>query len=309
MGRIYIVKKGVTKLDVDCVVNAANEGLWSGGGVCGAIFKEAGYDKLERACKEIGHCDTGDVVITPAFDLKAKYIIHAVGPRWSGGKNNEASLLYSCYQKAILLAEENECKSIGFPLISSGIFGYPKKEAWEVALRAVDSCQSDMDIYFAVLDDAMVELGNHVYHSLFDNSDEAVLKSIDRKKLWESIEALCRIREIEWTPSKVSGKTDDGKDILTFPYPNYPKEIYDIFQLLEPDFHYGDSMKDWPEGLLATDMSAGQIKTMLTFINRSERFCDGNIAAEVENGRLLKLLLWLDDLLEQEEIRNRNNRC
>lgn len=79
MERIHIVKKSVTKLDVDCVVNAANEGLWAGGGVCGAIFKEAGYNELTDACTKIGHCDTGNAVITPGFQLKAKYIIHAVG--------------------------------------------------------------------------------------------------------------------------------------------------------------------------------------------------------------------------------------
>ena len=299
MGRIYIVKKGVTKLDVDCVVNAANEGLLPGGGVCGAIFKEAGYDKLEEACSEIGHCDTGDAVMTSGFNLKAKYIVHAVGPRWGGGKNNEASLLYSCYQKAILLAEENGCESIGFPLISSGIFGYPKKEAWEVALKAVDesTCQSDMEVYFAVLDEEMLKLGQQVYDSLFGNSDDAILKSIDRSKLHKCIEDLCRIRKIEWTPSKVQGKTEDGKDILTLPYPIYPPEIFGVFELLKPDYHYTDNIKNFPDGLLATDMTAGQIRTMLTYIDRGERFCDGSIAAEVENGRLLKMLLRLDDLL------------
>jgi O-acetyl-ADP-ribose deacetylase (regulator of RNase III) len=163
---IHIVKKGITKLDVDCVVNAANEGLWAGGGVCGAIFREASYDKLEEACREIGHCDTGSAVITPGFDLKAKYIIHAVGPRWQGGNEDEDWLLRKCYMTAMLLAKDNGCKSIGFPLISSGIFGYPKREAWEVALRAVDDTQLDMEVYFAVLDDGMLELGNQVYKDL-----------------------------------------------------------------------------------------------------------------------------------------------
>ena len=154
MERIHIVKKSVTKLDVDCVVNAANEGLWAGGGVCGAIFKEAGYNELTDACTKIGHCDTGNAVITPGFQLKAKYIIHAVGPQWHGGSHNKEHLLRKCYQTALLLARDNGCKSIGFPLISSGIYGYPKKEAWQVALRAVaDSLDSfvDMEVYFACL--------------------------------------------------------------------------------------------------------------------------------------------------------------
>lgn len=112
MERIHIVKKSVTKLDVDCVVNAANEGLWAGGGVCGAIFKEAGYNELTDACTKIGHCDTGNAVITPGFQLKAKYIIHAVGPQWHGGSHNKEHLLRKCYQTALLLARDNGCKSI-----------------------------------------------------------------------------------------------------------------------------------------------------------------------------------------------------
>lgn len=171
MNWIHVVKQRITTLDVDCVVNAANEGLWAGGGVCGAIFNAAGYEKLERACQEIGYCRTGSAVLTPGFDLKAKYIIHAVGPKWQDGNHNEEMLLRSCYQAAMQIALEKECKSIGFPVISSGIFGYPKKEAWEVALSAVGGCPGDMEVYFAVIDDAMYELGNQVYMSLFDYPD------------------------------------------------------------------------------------------------------------------------------------------
>ena len=184
MERIHIVKKSVTKLDVDCVVNAANEGLWAGGGVCGAIFKEAGYNELTDACTKIGHCDTGNAVITPGFQLKAKYIIHAVGPQWHGGSHNKEHLLRKCYQTALLLARDNGCKSIGFPLISSGIYGYPKKEAWQVALRAVaDSLDSfvDMEVYFAVLDDTMLAMGQDIYHAMFDYTGDSLLVSIDKE--------------------------------------------------------------------------------------------------------------------------------
>ena len=89
MDRISIVKSDITKLDTDAVVNAANSGLQAGGGVCGAIFKAAGYHRLQDACNKIGHCDVGSAVITPGFDLKAKYIIHAVGPRWVDGEHGE----------------------------------------------------------------------------------------------------------------------------------------------------------------------------------------------------------------------------
>ena len=166
MSRIQIVKKGITKLDVDVIVNAANEGLQEGGGVCGAIFREAGSEKLQKACNQYGHCKTGSAVITEAFDLKQKYIIHAVGPVWSGGNDKEEKKLRGAYKRSLELAKENRCESIAFPLISSGIFGYPKDQAWRVAL---ETCFEylyknrldyyGMDIYFAVLDDAVFEMG------------------------------------------------------------------------------------------------------------------------------------------------------
>jgi len=163
MSSIKILINDITQLDVDCIVNAANEGLWAGGGVCGAIFRQAGYDALTKACQKIGHCDTGKAVITPGFDLKAKYIIHAVGPIWSGGMHDEPRLLRSCYQEALKLVQENACHSIAFPLISSGVYGYPKELAWK---EAIDACKEyikdneyDIDIIFAVLIPHIKELG------------------------------------------------------------------------------------------------------------------------------------------------------
>ncbi len=164
MSSISIKQIGVTKLSVDAVVNAANEYLEAGGGVCGAIFREAGYSKLQVACDAIGHCDTGSAVITPGFDLKARYIIHAVGPVWYDGRSGEPKLLYGAYYNSLDLAVENGCKSIGFPLISSGIFGYPKDKAWKVAIEACrdflgKNPDVSMDIVFAVLDDRTLKLG------------------------------------------------------------------------------------------------------------------------------------------------------
>ena len=123
MSDIRIQNISITDLATDAIVNAANEGLWAGGGVCGAIFRAAGHDRLQEACNKIGHCDTGSAVITPGFRLKAKYVIHAVGPVWRGGNDHEPKLLYGAYYRALELAMENSCASIGFPLISAGIFG------------------------------------------------------------------------------------------------------------------------------------------------------------------------------------------
>jgi len=164
MTTIEIRKTGITDLDTDAVVNAANEGLRAGGGVCGAIFRAAGYSRLQSACDEIGRCDTGSAVITPGFDLKAKYIIHAVGPVWRGGRHGEPELLYGAYSKSLELAAENGCRSIGFPLISAGIFGYPVEDAWQVALSAckdfVDrNPEAEMNIVFAVIDDKILAIG------------------------------------------------------------------------------------------------------------------------------------------------------
>ena len=164
MSSIRIIKKGITKLEVDAVVNAANSQLQAGSGVCGAVFEDAGYSMLAAACNKIGHCDTGSAVITPGFNLKAKYIIHAVGPRWSGGKHREPELLYSAYYKSLELALENGCRSIGFPLISAGIFGYPLQGAWQTAVRACGDfldhlTDQSLDIIFAVLSDEIIEAG------------------------------------------------------------------------------------------------------------------------------------------------------
>ncbi len=167
MSTIEIRKIGITKLDTDAIVNAANEGLRAGGGVCGAIFAEAGHQKLQEACDKIGHCRTGSAVITPAFDLPAKYVIHAVGPIWRGGDQGEAKLLYGAYYHALELAVINDCKSIAFPLISSGIFGYPVEQAWEVAFQAChdffrQNYEISIEVIFAVLKDEMVEMGNRI---------------------------------------------------------------------------------------------------------------------------------------------------
>ena len=167
MSSINIQKVSITKFTADAVVNAANSGLWEGGGVCGFIFRDAGSADMTRACDAIGHCDVGSAVITPGFRLPAKYVIHAVGPRWSGGSNNEPELLYSAYMSSLKVAKENGIHSIGFPLISAGIFGYPLEGAWE---RAVTACRDfirsnpdyDIAITFCVLDDRIMETGKRI---------------------------------------------------------------------------------------------------------------------------------------------------
>jgi O-acetyl-ADP-ribose deacetylase (regulator of RNase III) len=149
-----IVRQDITKMKVDAIVNAANTALQMGGGVCGAIFMAAGASDLQIACDKLAPIQTGDAVITPGFRLPAEFVIHTAGPVYRGGKSGEEEQLRSCYLNSLKRAVENKCKSIAFPLISSGIYGYPKEEALRVATAAIQSFlgEYDLDVYLAVFD-------------------------------------------------------------------------------------------------------------------------------------------------------------
>lgn len=150
-----IIHGDITQMDVDAIVNAANTDLAMGGGVCGAIFNAAGVQDMQEACAKVAPIKTGEAAITPGFCLKARHVIHAAGPvysRWDAGQNEK--LLTSSYTESLRLATENGLESIAFPLISSGIYGYPKEEALRVALQAIKGYlqDHDMDVYLVVFD-------------------------------------------------------------------------------------------------------------------------------------------------------------
>lgn len=149
-----IVRNDITQMKVDAIVNAANAQLKRGGGVCGAIFEAAGIQQLTEACDAIGHCEPGHAVITDGFNLPAKHIVHTVGPVWEGGGNHEAQTLAQCYVSSMELARQHHLKSIAFPLISSGIYGYPKDLALEVAISAIGGyiLKHDLMVYLVVYD-------------------------------------------------------------------------------------------------------------------------------------------------------------
>ena len=171
MARIDIRKADITRLEVDAIVNAANASLGDGAGVCGAIHRAAGPELLAE-CRGLGGCETGDAKITAGYDLPARYVIHTVGPVWHGGGHDEAKSLANCYRNSIRLAEQNQVRSIAFPAISCGIFGYPVEQAASVAvestLLALRDCEHLEYVIFACFEDdveaALIRAASH--HSL-----------------------------------------------------------------------------------------------------------------------------------------------
>ncbi|TNE77430.1 MAG: O-acetyl-ADP-ribose deacetylase [Gammaproteobacteria bacterium] len=176
MDRVEVVVGDITQLAVDAVVNAANAQLAGGGGVDGAIHRAAGYQQLQQACRSLGGCPTGQVKMTPGFNLPAKYIFHAVGPIWHGGRQGEDRLLADCYRNAMALAAELGIDSIAFPSISCGVYGYPADLAVVVAVdevrRALQKNSALKKVVFCCFDRHMAELYQQHLHSRLGGPDK-----------------------------------------------------------------------------------------------------------------------------------------
>ena len=230
---MIIMRNDITKMHVDAIVNAANIALKVGGGVCGAIFSAAGNDRLQEECDIIGKCNVGEAVITNGYNLPAKYIIHTVGPIWNGGNSGEAELLYNCYTNSLTLALQNKFSSIAFPLIASGIYGYPKEQALQIAVSAIAEflLNYEMTIYLVVYDKKAYVLSKKLFSAIGKYIDD---NYVEEHRLNELQRGINSYEQQEYYKSQESCPSIN--DIVSMPAPKRKRCLKDIIDHLDESF-------------------------------------------------------------------------
>ena len=243
---LEIVRNDITKMAVDAIVNAANESLLGGGGVDGCIHRAAGPELLAE-CRTLGGCKTGDAKISKAYRLPCKYVIHTVGPIWNGGQYGEKEKLVSCYRTSLALAKAYKCETVAFPLISSGIFGYPKDQALRVAVDTIGEflMENDMTVYIVIFDRAAYQISGKLFADIAEYIDDHYVdEHTDSRR-----ERLRRLNRLE---SKAMACEDAAPDFMAAPCAPMAMSIV------------GGSLDD-----MLGELDAGFSETLLKLIDRT----------------------------------------
>ena len=215
---LQIVRNDITKMKVDAIVNAANSSLLGGGGVDGCIHRAAGPELLAE-CKTLGGCETGSAKITGAGKLPCKYVIHAVGPRWLGGKRGERDQLISCYRTSLALAKGKECETVAFPLISSGIYGYPKDQALRIAIDTISEflVENEMTVYIVIFDKKAYQISEKLFADIAEYIDDNYVDE-HTDDYSERLRRMNTLREIEpIVEADVCEEADEALDMMVLP--------------------------------------------------------------------------------------------